>query len=123
MSRRGRARDRTWLPPGPPEPPTREVVAGAPAARPSWPRSRSPSLGQSAAVAARLGQGLPPATVEVLPTPAAAPESPAVVVADQGDGCGRSDRPLWARPLGDMAPVDPRTAGIPGWGRNRGSCW
>lgn len=66
MSRRRGARDRTWPPPGPWQPPSREQVAAAPAERPSWPRTARPSLGQSAATAARLGQGLPPAAVEDL---------------------------------------------------------
>ena len=99
-------------------------MAGAPAERPSWSRAARPSLGQSAAVAARLGQGFPPTTVDPPPTPAPEPEPPAVVVADQGDGCGRSDRPPWARPLGQVLPPDPRTTSPPGWGRNRDrGCW
>jgi hypothetical protein len=108
----GAAREPPWTglgsrvaAPGPWQPLIREEAAEAPAERPSWSRSRSPSVGQSAAVAARLGHGFPPAAVDPPPTPAPdETESPAVVVADQGDGCGRSDRPPWARPLGQRLP-------------------
>jgi hypothetical protein len=122
MSRRERAWDRTWWPPTPSLPPTREARVAETAEQPSWPRARRPSPGQAAAVAARPGHGLPPATAKPPPNPAPEPEPPAVVVAEQWDGCGRSDRPSWARPLGQMLPPDPRAQRPPGWGRDSGGC-
>jgi hypothetical protein len=129
--RRGRARERTWWPPAAPPAPAREVVAGAAGKRPSWPRTAHPSIGQSAATAARLGQGLPLLAVED-PTPTLEPEpEPA---GSLGASCGGphptpgGDRPPWARPIGGRVEDSPamlrdRGASPPGWGRNRGGCW
>jgi hypothetical protein len=104
-------------------------VAAAPAERPSWPRSRGPSLGQSAAVAARLGHGLPPATVDRA-------TGGRVDVEDLDAGgppvcpaCGHqhetpSDLPSMARSVvnrpGDSAALACDGFGPPGWGRRRG---
>ena len=104
-------------------------MTGGPAERPSWPRTARPSLRQSAAVAARLGQALPPATVEDL-TPAPP--------ADDGPVCARcggrhptpgGQLPAWARPIGARVEDSPamlrdRGARPPGRGRDRsrGGC-
>jgi hypothetical protein len=114
--------------PAPSQPAIREQVAGAPAARPSWPRTARPSLGQSAATAAR--PGLPPATVEAEVT-----TSPGLVDVDPAAGpvcpsCHRrhpapAELPVpMARRLAPPTPPDPRIRGAapPGWGRDRRRC-
>jgi len=122
MSRRRGARDRTWRPPAAPQRPVREVIA-EPSERPSWPRSAQPTLGQSAATAARLGQGLPPAAVEAQPAP-----DPDAYDGPRCANCGGrhptpgGDRPAWARTVGQLQPADPRQQRPPGWGRDRGRC-
>jgi hypothetical protein len=129
--RRGRARERTWWPPAAPPAPAREVMAGAPAQRPAWPRTARPSLGQSAAVAARLGQGLPPAVAEDQAVgelgdldPTGPPVCPACGRRHETPGELRPSpmtRPLLAGP-GDSAALSRDGFRPPGWGRARGRC-
>jgi hypothetical protein len=129
MSRRGRAWHGAWRPPGAPPPPVREAVAEEPAERPSWRRPRTPSLGQSAAVASRLGQGLPPAAVEGIPPaveddPTGPPLCPACHRRHETPGELRPPpmaRTVLDRP-GDSAALTRDAFGPPGWGRNRGRC-
>jgi len=123
VSRRGRARDRVWRPPGAP-PPTREQVATAPAERPSWPRSRAPSLGQSAAVAARLGQGLPPATVETPAEPVDLdPTGPPVCPScgRQHETPGELRRPRWPGRCGPARPTPRRSCATAAPARRAGA--
>jgi hypothetical protein len=116
-------------PTGAPEAPDRDRGAVEPGARPAWPRVDRPSIGQS--VAARLGQGLPPATVE-----GADVEAPAADVEDLAawplcPAChrrhptpGEPRPPMMARPLlarpDDSPAIRRDQAGPPGWGRRRG---
>jgi hypothetical protein len=87
-----------------------------------------PSISQSAAVAARLGQGLPPATVAGEPVdPTGPPLCPNC--GRQHETPGELRRPAMARSLlagpGDSTAIlRDRGARPPGWGRDRGgSCW
>jgi hypothetical protein len=118
--RRGRARERTWWPP-----------AAPPAQRPSWSRTARPSIGQSAATAARLGQGLPPAVAGDLAGGELVDLDPAGPLLCPA--CGRRHetpgelRPSpMARPLlagaGDSAALTRDGFRPPGWGRARGRC-
>ena len=89
-------------------------------------------MGQSAAVAARLGQGLPPATVEgVEPVEDVDPTGPPLCPL-----CGHRHatpaelrprpmaRGMLAGPGDSPAILRDRGARPPGWGRDRGgSCW
>jgi hypothetical protein len=130
--RRGRGRERTWWPPAAPPAPAREVLAGAPAQRPSWARAARVSLGQSAATAARLGQGLPPAIVgddlaggELVDLdPTGPPVCPACGSRHETPGELRPSpmaRPLFAGPR-DAAALTRDGFRPPGWGRARGRC-
>jgi hypothetical protein len=94
---------------------------------PFWPRSRGPSLEQSAAVAARLGEGLPPATLDppggelVDVDPGGPPVCPSCHRRHETPGELRP--PAMARALDLSAGrVDPRQQRLPGWGRDRGRC-
>jgi hypothetical protein len=106
-------------------------MAGGPAERPSWPRTIRPSLRQSAAVAARLGQGFPPAAAEDLadgelvdPNPAGPPVCPSCGRRHEAPGELRPSpvaRSLLAGP-GDSAALTRDDFRPPGWGRDRGRC-
>jgi hypothetical protein len=87
-------------------------------------------MGQSAAVAARLGQGLPPAAVEgaepVDLDPTGPPVCPSCHQRHETPGEQRPPmaRPLLADPGDSTAILRDRGARPPDWGRDRGgSCW